>query len=84
MATATKLFGLISVARNHSHMRESLSSALCVFQANPALLHVFVCLRMSLVTALSSIVTVSTHTIVVALCKAHVLNHRSSYIVCTN
>lgn len=62
-------------------MRETLSSALCLFQANPALLHVFVCLRMSLVTALSSIATVSLSDYCFALPPLIVLNLHRKFLV---
>ena len=57
--TATKLFGLVINARNHSHLREALSCTLAACQADPTLLHAFVALRISLVTALSHIITVT-------------------------
>jgi hypothetical protein len=59
VATVTKLFGLLMSAQNHAQLRETTSSSLCIFQANSSLLSVFVSLRISLVTALSKIITVS-------------------------
>lgn len=50
---------MIVDARNHVQLREALSSTLCIFQANPDLLQVFLDLKISLVTAVSNIVTVS-------------------------
>lgn len=57
--TATKLFGQVINARNHTHLRAALSTTLAVCQADPALLHAFVALRINLVTAVSHIITVS-------------------------
>ncbi|KAJ1430992.1 hypothetical protein B484DRAFT_448568 [Ochromonadaceae sp. CCMP2298] len=62
VATATRLFGLIVKARNHATLREALACTICVCLANPSLLSVFLTLRISLVTAVSNVLTTAPRT----------------------
>lgn len=69
--TATKLFGQVINARNHTHLRAALSTTLAVCQADPVLLHAFVALRINLVTAVSHIITVG-YSAVVDMCSFYI------------
>jgi hypothetical protein len=57
VATVTRLFGCITNARNHAHLREAMACTMLVCLGNPALLPVFLTHKISLVTAVSQVLT---------------------------
>jgi hypothetical protein len=58
VATVTKLFQSIVNARHHTQLRRGLNFTSCIFHSNIDILKIFLCLQISLTTAVSNILTV--------------------------